>query len=436
MSHPGLESLSPKQILVSVGTPCTLSAVGTTEAHRALATRDPRALGFAAFDAELVDIDLERSTAESPRFVERNAHEIPLSLEEIEHRWGARLRARMGIRELSREALAPHVQTDIGAPLPHELEQGGLRRLSGLTFSEIRHSTFADMFGLFDDDPRLGPSLQAQLFLYGGIGALAALPEALSKLVAPHRFRVAAGCAFPGLDSLNALSTSMQPLHTGAERAIDKLAYRLSASLNTHGPALISALLSPSFSLSKVKRHPALLEALVGADGLRRVPQAPLVTSGACASALLSLCDVAPQVLGAYPGAHNPEVVLLAAADAALRMDGRILEGFGISGALVNRQRLDAANAERAPEHRRAISECLCPFDVDGNGTVIGHGGSGLLVTTLDFALRNFLDVTSLVVGFGQSSETGGKGHFAGVGFGGENALILALRMAALHGYG
>jgi 3-oxoacyl-(acyl-carrier-protein) synthase len=68
---------------------------------------------------------------------------------------------------------------------------------------------------------------------------------------------------------------------------------------------------------------------------------------------------------------------------------------------------------------------------------VIGHAGSGLILTTLEFALRNFLDVTSLVVGWGQSGETGGKGHFAGVGFGGENAMALALEMAfTAHGYG
>src|SRR5690606_39728572 len=56
-------------------------------------------------------------------------------------------------------------------------------------------------------------------------------------------------------------------------------------------------------------------------------------------------------------------------------------------------------------------------------GTVVGEAGSGLLITTLDFALRNFLDVTSIITGWGQSGEAGGKAHFAGVGFGGENAL-------------
>ena len=60
-----------------------------------------------------------------------------------------------------------------------------------------------------------------------------------------------------------------------------------------------------------------------------------------------------------------------------------------------------------------------------------------MLITTLDFALRNFLDITSIIVGWGQSGEAGGKAHFAGVGFGGENALIHAFELAHRgHGYG
>jgi 3-oxoacyl-[acyl-carrier-protein] synthase II len=432
-------SLSARQVLVSVGTLCSVSALGTTETHRALVSGNPNWVGLAALDAGLVTIDAQRSTVENPCFIaaEGDGAEQTLTLEEIESRWGKRLRDGSGIRALGREYLAEHVLSDIGAPLPHDLENGGLRRLAGLTFADVRSSAFADMFGLFDDDPRLGPSLQAQLFLYGGLGALAALPARLSSLLAPDRFRVAAGCAFPGLESLDAMRVGMQPRHEMAGHPIDRLVYRLAASLNTHGPALLSAMLSPGFNLSKVRRNPALLEELAGEGGLRRVPQAPLVTSAACASALLGLCEIAPQLVGTVPGAHLPELVLLTAADAGLMPDGRVLEGFGTAGALVSREKLDAFNRDREPGLRRAIRECVCPFDSDAQGTAIGHAGSGLLLTTLDFALRNFLDVTSIVVGWGQSGETGGKGHFAGVGFGGENALILALLMASsAHGYG
>jgi 3-oxoacyl-[acyl-carrier-protein] synthase II len=430
--------LSSRQVLVSVGTLCGVSAVGTTETHRALVTGDPNMIGLAALDAGLVKVSEATSALANPTFTIADGKDRgrPVSLDEIESRWGTRLRDAMGVRVLGSDFLAPHILSDVGAPLPHDLENGGLRRLAGLTFLDIRGSSHSEMFGLFDDDPRLGPSLQSQLFLYGGLGALAALPTPLSQLLEPERFRVAAGCAFPGLDSLDAMTAGMQPGCQGGH-PVDRLVNRLAASLNTHGPALISAMLSPTFALSKVKRNTALLDELAGPRGLRRVPQAPLVSSAACASALLSLCEIASQLVGSVPGACLPQLVLLTAADAALRPDGRVLEGFGSGGALVSQEKVRALNATRPLDQWRTIKECICPFDADAQGTAIGHAGSGIIITTLDFALRNFLDVTSLIVGWGQSGETGGKGHFAGVGFGGENAMILALRMASLaHGYG
>lgn len=431
--------LPSDRVLVTIGTPCTVSAVGTTETHRALVKRNPLAIAFAAFDARLVDVDLVGSTAAEPRFVRADGSGEPISVAEIETTWGARLRAGMGIRQLKTEKMASHVVTDIAAPLPHDLESGGLRRLAGITFAEIRQSSLMDLFGLFDDDPRLGPSLQSQLFMYGALGALAALPRPLSNMMPDaSRFRVAAAAAFAGADSFQHMSLGMQPKHeTTPDKKTDKLAYRLAATLNTHGPALVSAMLAPAFNLSRVRRNPDLLGSLrMDSSPVRRVPQAPLMASAACASALVALSDAASSAVLQYPGHVPAQAILWTAADAALEPDARILEAFGL-GAMMSREKLEALNADRAPEDHRQIGESLAPFDIDAHGTVVGHAGSGLLVTTLDFALRNFLDVTSIVVGWGHSGETGGKGHFAGVGFGGENSTIFALRAALLgHGYG
>lgn len=433
--------LPTSHVLVTVGTPCTISAVGTTETHRALVAKSEAAIGFCAFDAGLVDVDLERSTAAEPRFVhaEGPRRGEPIRVDEIESTWGERLRSAMGIRRLSHERLAPHLASDIAAPLPYDLEEGGLRRASGLTFSDVRHSALMDLFGLFDDDGRLGPSLQSQLFLYGGLGALAALPRPLSELLPnPQRFRVAGASAFFGQESFESLRLGMQPKHeTVADKKNDKLAYRLASTLNTHGPALIATMLAPAFNLSRVRRNPELLSELRTAlSPMRRVPQAPLVTSAACASALVSFCDAASAALFRYPGHVPAEVLLWTAADAALQPDTRLIEAFGL-GAMMSQEKLDALNAGRSPDERRAASDCLAPFDLDAQGTVVGNAGSGVLVTTLEFALAHFLDITSVVVGWGQSGETGGKGHFAGVGFGGENASIVALQMGSeAHGYG
>jgi 3-oxoacyl-[acyl-carrier-protein] synthase II len=359
----------------------------------------------------------------------------PASPEAIEARAGARLLAGLGIRHVEElTALGSAVVTDVAAPLPHDFARGGLRRLAGLTYDDVRESALKNMYGLFDDDPRLGPSLQAQLFAYTGLGALAALPVPLSELLPdPYEFRVAGATAFQGLDAFGELR-GLGAL--GAEGPRDKFAVRLASSLSSHGPALLSTMLAPSYSLSRSLRNPALLESLRAPSGYMRVPQTPLNTVGACASSMIALCELAPQMVLDYPGFARPVLALWAAADAATRPDWRILDAFG-PGALMTRHKLDECNAGRPPAERRAVADCLAPFDLDGNGTVVGEGGSGLLVTTLEFALRNFLDVTSIVVGWGQSGEAGGKAHFAGVGFGGENAAIHAFELASrAHGYG
>ena len=426
--------LNARQVLVTVGTPCSMSAVGSTETHRATVLKSPNAVGFAAFDADLVDIDLARSRASEPVFVhsrgDRQGQVITLA--EIEAAFGPRLRADMGIRQVPRSRVAEHVLTDIAAPLPHDLEETGLRRRMGLRYDDVRQSIFKDMFGLFDDDTRLGPSLQAQLFLWGGLGALASLPRPLRDLCpAPHRFRIAAATAFHGTEAVSNWRYGMQPKNERtADRANDKFAFRLAGALASHGPGLVNCMLAPAYNLSRVMRNPALLGNLrTEGAGARRVPQAPLTSMGACASSSIAFCEIAPQMVLDYPGHPTPELVLWTAADAVLRPDFTVLEAFGV-GAMMSREKLDLMNNGRPEGERRAVSDSLAPFDIDAQGTVVGNAGSGLFITTLDFALRNFLDITSIVVGWGQSGETGGKGHFAGVGFGGENAILFALEMA------
>jgi 3-oxoacyl-[acyl-carrier-protein] synthase II len=433
--------LDARQVLVTIGTPCSMSAVGSTETHRATVLGSPNQIAFAAFDAGLVDIDLERSRAAEPLFVHAAGDKAgkPISVAEVEQAFGAVLRANMGIRQVPRSRVAEHVMTDIAAPLPHDLEEIGLRRRMGLRYDDVRHSSFKDMFGLFDDDPRLGPSLQAQLFLWGGLGALAALPRPLREICpAPHRFRIAAATAFHGTEAVSHWRTGMQPKNERTvDKVNDKFAFRLAGALASHGPGLVNCMLAPAYNLSRVMRNPALLENLQSpGTHARRVPQAPLTSMGACASSSIALCEIAPQMVLQYPGHPTPEMVLWTAADAVLRPDFTVLEAFGV-GAMMSRQKLDAMNAGRPEGEKRTVADSLAPFDIDAQGTVVGNAGSGLFITTLDFALRNFLDITSVVVGWGQSGETGGKGHFAGVGFGGENAMLFALEMAREgHGIG
>jgi 3-oxoacyl-[acyl-carrier-protein] synthase II len=425
--------LTADKVLVTVGTPCCLSAVGTTETYLAKVSGRPEYIGYAAYDAGLVDVDLKSDGSVEFRWPDGTS----ATLAEIEQRHGAQLRRTSGIRfidELTQKADA--VVTEIAATLPHDMAEGGLRRLAGLTYRDVRESALKDMYGLFDDDPRLGPSLQSQLFIYSGLGALAALPVSLSELLPnPYDFRIAAATAFAGMDALHEWRGAGS-VPVSDDKLRDRFAMRLANSLSSHGPAMVATMLAPAYPLSKSLKNPALLDSLKSPDGFMRVPQTPLNAVGACASSSIAFCEIAPQMLLDYPGYQRPQIALWTAADAAARPNWGVLDAFG-PGALMTRQKLDALNAGRAPHEQRLVSECLSPFDIDANGTVVGEGGSGVLITTLDFALRNFLDITSIIVGWGQSGEAGGKAHFAGVGFGGENALIHSLELAYRgHGYG
>ena len=435
----GMTTLKSTQVLVTVGTACTLSAVGSTETYQALVAQSDEFLPLAAFDAGLVEIDPEaESAADGMRWASGDSAGEAVTLDELKRLHGDGLRANSGIRHVPgvRE-LAPRVVTDIAAPLPHDLETVGLRRLAGLRYEDIRGSKLKDMHGLFQDDPLLSPSLQAQLFAYGALGALAGLPRPLSEIVPnPFGFRVASATAFGGNEALGQWLRPDAPLPEGGFPK-DTFAVRLAHSLGSHGPALVSTMLAPSYSISRVLKNPELRESLRSDEvGFMRVPQAPMTAVGACASSLVALADIAPQLLFDYPGFQKPQMVLLTAADAALQPRFGILEAFG-GGALMTGEKLAAKNAAHADGNVRTVHDSLAPFDIDADGTVVGHGGSGLLVTTLDFALRNRLDITSIIVGWGQSAEAGGKAHFAGVGFGGENALVQALDMSfQAHGYG
>jgi 3-oxoacyl-[acyl-carrier-protein] synthase II len=431
-----LHVLSADKVLVTIGTPCCISAVGSTETYNARVAGDPNFIAYAAFDAGLVDIDPHVS-AKGLKWSGGAHAGQPTTLEEIEALHGAQLRANLGIRHIPELTERPRaVVTDIAASLPHDFDRGGLRRLAGLTYQSVRESALKDMYGLFDDDPRLGPSLQAQLFVYGGIGALAALPTALAELLPdPYDFRIAAAAAFSGMDALGEWRAA-GTVPVDNDKLRDKFAMRLASALASHGPALVATMLAPAYSLSRSLKNPALLDSLKSPNGYMRVPQTPLTTVGACASSSIAFCEIAPHMLLDHPGYRRPQLVLWTAADAATRPHWGILDAFG-PGALMTRTKLDAMNANRSAAERRSVADCLAPFDIDANGTVVGEAGSGVLVTTLDFALRNFLDITAIVVGWGQSGEAGGKAHFAGVGFGGENALLHALELAYRgHGYG
>ena len=235
--------LTADKVLVTIGTPCSVSAEGTTETYHARVAGAPEFIALAAFDAGLIDIEPASDGSLQLRWTNGE----PASIAGIESRCGEQLRSQLGIRYFDELTSASgDVVTDIAAALPHDFESGGLRKLAGLTYRDVRDSVLKDMYGLFDDDPRLGPSLQAQLFAYSGLGALAALPASLAELVVnPYDFRVAGGTAFQGMDSLAELRAA-GTVDAESDKLRDKFAMRLANTLSSHGQALLSTMLAPS----------------------------------------------------------------------------------------------------------------------------------------------------------------------------------------------
>src|SRR5215468_1803247 len=217
-----------------------MSAVGGTETYKARVYGAPEFIAYAAFDAGLVDIDLQSGASLRLKLAAGDQAGQETRIEEIESLHGEQLRANLGIRRIPEIPTTGAAVTDIAASLAHDLGNGGLRRLAGITYRDVRDSVIRDMYGLFDDDPRLGPSLQTQLFVYAGMGALAALPVALSELLpSPYEFRVSAATAFAGMDS-QAEWRAAGSVDYATDKLRDKLAVRLANSLSSHGPAMLS----------------------------------------------------------------------------------------------------------------------------------------------------------------------------------------------------
>ena len=119
--------LTADKVLVTIGTPCSISAVGSTETYRARVLGAPEFIAYAAFDAGLVDIDLQSDGSMRLRWTNGE----PATLADIERQHGAKLRASLGIRFIDElTALGNAVVTDVAATLPHDFDRGGLRHLA------------------------------------------------------------------------------------------------------------------------------------------------------------------------------------------------------------------------------------------------------------------------------------------------------------------
>ncbi len=391
--------------------------MGRQEDCRASEINDPNFIGFSANTAGLVHIDQD-SPYYAPVF--RDHFGNVMSAEKIEARWGSRLREKIGPRRLDGYPIAEHVPNRYAAPLAHRLEEGyepgGLLYHGGFTPENVESSELAIMKAFYQDDPDFIPPLQAQMKLIPGLLALGALPKSLSEIVLAPFFRVFGASCFLGIEAYHAGGRARP-----ADKPADDKALRLSGMLATHGTDLINASLSPEIPIMEALKRRSTLERIrLEGSPLNNVFQAPTEIQGACASSILAAIIGFESLVYDFT---RLDLFLLAAADAAMKGDGRILEMF-------------AAAVAREIQEGRTPFERVAPLDEEVQAMLPGHVGGGFLFTTLDVAFEHELDVVGIVTGWGTSGETRGQ-HFAGVGFGGENALMRSFLMSHhFHGFG
>src|SRR5262245_15477935 len=114
--------LTADKVLVTIGTPCSLSAVGGAETYKARVYGAPEFIAYAAFDAGIVDIDLQGGASLLLKWAAGDRAGQETTIEEVESLHGAQLRANLGIRRIPEiSAASGAAVTDIAAGLPHDL---------------------------------------------------------------------------------------------------------------------------------------------------------------------------------------------------------------------------------------------------------------------------------------------------------------------------
>lgn len=95
--------LSTDKVLATIGTPCSMSAVGSTDTFLARVADSPEFIGLAALDAGLVEFKNPAQSAETEMtWLAGERKGQPATLAEIEASVGARLRENLGIRSIRR----------------------------------------------------------------------------------------------------------------------------------------------------------------------------------------------------------------------------------------------------------------------------------------------------------------------------------------------
>src|SRR4029453_16136001 len=433
--------LSPDQVVVTLGEGAGITPEGSMRTTRRVAMGEPDAIAHKAEDAGLVRYAGMENGETQWRDVENGN---PISLYEIEERYGADLRRNSGVRDLERlpvndrtRSLAIELLSELIPQLPEGSERRNLlvaeleklqkhpidsmvADFGGVVPSYMRNSLYERMGMTFSEigKTRIGgahyknvlnsASDQTRLYLWGATEVLNQLGGRLPDLY-PHSRRVgfAFGAAFEGWDAL------LKVVDTHRRGAgFSGLNTPLPDSLISHAPAVLANMLGPQFNYAMLKRNPGALRGIVPPDMDPLVgpnTMGPVYTEvAACASAFYALAAGANALTGRLPGQWRPELFLLGASDASL---SPLANPFLVTGFS------DVAPISRARLRELGLTpaQASMPLSRNASGLVISEAAGAIGMTTLSQAVARRQMISAIVAGWGLSLGGGGKEMLMGM---------------------
>ena len=393
--------------------------VGTLTPHGNERTTHQRAVGDPAWVAEVAALNGHVEYKGDGVYVDKASQE-PLSIEQINERYGAQVRSETGFRELATEH---PIETPWAGQIPTGLRgpegetEGHLLQAMGLSKREIKSLRFDESTSYLHGSDQF--ALQGLYALYRS-AVQWGLP--LDEIVGrdPRRMGISVAAGLGGMNNLIDLIT-----------AATKRRMRDGAPTTTTDPAT-GPLVLPALLIDSMQ---GLFTAILGPKGgevptgltadtvIRTVGRIP-VDVGACATGYKAFANAADMFRPGWPGQTPTDLAFFGSAEAA---HGRIFArseatGFNAMKAMETTERLRKRNGR--------VEDGYAPLttDVMGFWPSEGAGVGGLM--RLSRAIELGLPVDAAVAGYSITGDQGGKKHPAGLGLGGVSSLLESLHMA------
>ncbi len=391
---------------------------GSLTPHGNERTTHQRAVGDPQWQAEVAEINGQVRYLGNGEFADAATGE-PISLEQIQQRYGEAIRAGTGFRTLASEL---PIETDWAGQIPRGLrgEEGRtverLLTVMGLSKRQIRELAFRDSGSLITGMDQF--ALQGLYALYrSAVQWGVRLDEIVGR--DPRQLSIAASAGLGGMSNL-------VDLITASTRRQMKDGEPLARTDPRTGPMWLPSLLIDSmqglFVAILGPKGDALPATLARDSIIRTVGRIP-VNVGACATGYKTFADAAEMFRPTWPGQIATELAFFGASEAG---HGRVVArpeatGFNAMGAMETRERLTRRGGR--------LEDGYAPLTTDVLGFWPSEGAGVGALMRLARAIERGLPIDAAVLGYSVMGDEGGKPNPAGLGMGGLSTLHEALQM-------